>query len=125
MNKVILIGNVGSDPELKTIPSGAKVAEISLATKKTWKDKEGQWQEQTEWHKIVGWHYTADLIMRLKKGDTVSIEGSIKYSSYEKENTKIYVTKILAEKIQRIVKRETGSSRQTETTSNPDGNLPF
>jgi single-strand DNA-binding protein len=99
VNKVILIGNLGKDPELKYTPSGTAVAKFSLATNERFKDKSGEWQDRTEWHNIVAWQRTAEIAAEyLKKGRTVYIEGRIQTRSWEdKEGQKRYTTEIVAQ----------------------------
>lgn len=89
LNKVMLIGNVGSDPEIRTVGSGTKVAKFSLATNRQWTDRSGQKQEKTEWHRITAWDRTAELIEQyVKKGDRLYVEGSLEYSQTEDEGGK-------------------------------------
>ena len=81
LNKVMLIGNVGSDPEVRMTPSGTKVAKFSLATNRTWQDRTGQSQEKTEWHRLTFWAKLADVVEQwVKKGDRLYVEGRIEYS---------------------------------------------
>jgi single-strand DNA-binding protein len=76
LNKVILIGNLGADPEIRTTESGASVASFRIACNDPYKDKDGNWQDGTEWITITAWHYLADRAQkRLKKGTTISVEG--------------------------------------------------
>ena len=98
VNKVILIGNLGKDPEVKYTPSGMAIAKFSLATNERHKDKEGNWQDRTEWHNIVAFQRTAEIVGEyLKKGRTVYIEGSLRTSSWDDKETgqKKYKTEIL------------------------------
>lgn len=84
LNKVTLIGNVGSDPEIRTTGGGTKMAKVSLATNRTWTDKSGQRQEKTEWHRLTFWDRMADLIEQyVKKGDRLYVEGRLEYSTTE------------------------------------------
>lgn len=84
LNKVMLIGNVGSDPEIRTTSSGAKVAKVSLATNRTWSDRSGQQQEKTEWHRLNMWDKLADIVEQyVHKGDRLYVEGRIEYSQSE------------------------------------------
>jgi single-strand DNA-binding protein len=84
LNKVMLIGNVGSEPEIKTTGGGTKLAKISLATNRTFNDRSGQKQERTEWHRLTFWDKLADLVEQyVKKGDRVYVEGRIEYSQTE------------------------------------------
>lgn len=97
MNKVILIGNVGNDPELREIPSGSKVCRLSVATSERYKDKSGEWKDITEWHSVVLWDFLAERASKyLKKGSKVCIEGKNKTSSYEKDGVTHYRTDVQA-----------------------------
>ncbi len=99
LNKVMLIGNVGRDPELKYTPSGIPVTSFRLATSETWKDRDGHVQEHTDWHTIVAWRGLAEVINKLvKKGTRVYIEGRIQTRSFEDKNgSKRHVVEILAD----------------------------
>jgi single-strand DNA-binding protein len=102
VNKVILIGNLGKDPEVKYTPSGTAVAKFSLATNERYKDKDGNWQDRTEWHNITAWARTAEIAGEyLKKGRTVYIEGRLRTDSWEDKNTKEkkYRTEIVVENL--------------------------
>jgi len=99
VNKVILIGNLGKDPEVKYTPQGTAVAKFSLATNERYKDKEGNWQDRTEWHNITCWARLAEIAGEyLKKGRTVYIEGSLRTDSWEDKQTgqKKYMTNVVA-----------------------------
>jgi single-strand DNA-binding protein len=99
VNKVILIGNLGKDPEVKYTPSGTAVAKFSLATNERYKDKNGEWQDRTEWHNIVAWQRLAEIAGEyLKKGRSVYIEGRIQTRSWDDKQTgqKKYMTEIVA-----------------------------
>jgi single-strand DNA-binding protein len=100
VNKVILIGNLGKDPEVKYTPSGLPVAKFSLATNERYKDKSGEWQERTEWHNIVAWQRLAEIVGEyVKKGSKLYIEGRIQTSSWEDKQSgeKKYRTEIVAQ----------------------------
>jgi len=100
LNKVMLIGNLGKDPELRYTTSGVAVATFSLATNESWKDQDGNLQERTEWHNIVAWKKLAEICGEwLKKGKKVYIEGRIQTRSYDDKNTgtKKYITEIVAD----------------------------
>jgi single-strand DNA-binding protein len=106
VNKAIIIGNLGADPDVRTIGSGARVANLSVATSRRWTDRNGQQQEKTEWHRIVCWDNErgpklADVAERfLKKGDSVYVEGEIEYRSYEdKDGVTKYTTEIRAREL--------------------------
>ncbi|KMQ51915.1 Single-stranded DNA-binding protein [Chitinispirillum alkaliphilum] len=102
VNKAILIGNLGKDPELKYTPSGTAVATFSLATTERWSDKNGQRQDRTEWHNIVVWGRLAELVNQyLKKGRTCYIEGRISTRSWDdKDGNKKYRTEIVANSVE-------------------------
>jgi single-strand DNA-binding protein len=100
LNKVMLIGNLGRDPELRYTTSGVAVANFTLATNESWRDQDGNMKERTEWHTIVAWKKLAEICGEwLKKGKKVFIEGRIQTRSYDDKNTgtKRYVTEIVAE----------------------------
>jgi single-strand DNA-binding protein len=100
LNRVDLIGNVGKQPEIRTTPNGNKVANMSVATTDSYKDKQGNWQNTTEWHKVQGWSYIADQIVQLDKGSKVYVEGKIKTRSYEdKQGQTKYITEVVASRI--------------------------
>jgi single-strand DNA-binding protein len=98
VNKVILIGNLGADPELRHIPSGNAVCEFRLATSERWTDKSGQKQERTEWHRVIAWGKLGELCSKyLSKGRQAYIEGRIQTRSWEdKDGNKRYTTEIVA-----------------------------
>ena len=99
VNKVILIGNLGKDPEIRTIESGAKVANFSIATNEVYKNKDGSKVEKTEWHNIVLWRGLAELAESyLKKGNQVYIEGRLRTRQWDdKDGIKRYTTEILGD----------------------------
>jgi len=97
MNKVILIGNVGNDPDVKYTASGSAVANFSLATSEKYKDKSGQRQEKTEWHRLVIWGKPAEIIgEHLHKGDKLGVEGKLQTRDWEdKDGNKRYTTEVV------------------------------
>jgi single stranded DNA-binding protein len=99
LNKVMLIGNVGRDPELKFTPSGIPVTSFRLATSETWKDRDGNVQEHTDWHTIVAWRGLAEVIHKLiKKGSRVYIEGRIQTRNFDdKSGNRRHVVEVLAD----------------------------
>jgi single-strand DNA-binding protein len=102
VNKVILVGNLGKDPELKYTPQGTAVAKFTIATSEKYKDKSGVFQERTEWHNVVAWARTAEIAGEyLKKGRTVYIEGSLRTSSWDDKQTnqKKYKTEIVVNEL--------------------------
>lgn len=99
VNKVILIGNLGKDPEVKYTPQGTPVAKLTIATNERYKDKDGQWQDRTEWHNVVLWQRLAEIAGEyLKKGGKVYIEGRLQTRSWEDKQTnqKRYMTEVVA-----------------------------
>jgi single-strand DNA-binding protein len=102
VNRVILVGNLGRDPELRYIPSGQAVANFTLATNDRWRDKEGNNQERTEWHRIVVWGKTAENCAQyLQKGRSVYIEGRLQTRDWEdKEGNKRQTTETIAQTVQ-------------------------
>lgn len=101
LNKVMLIGNVGSEPEIRTTGGGTKVAKFSLATNRVYTDRNQQRQEKTEWHRITAWDRLADLIEQyVHKGDRLYVEGSIEYSQTDDESGKPrYFTDIIVREL--------------------------
>jgi single-strand DNA-binding protein len=113
VNKVILIGNLGKDPEVKYTPSGTPVAKFSLATNERYKDKNGQWQDRTEWHNIVAWQRTAEIVGEyVKKGSKIYVEGRLRTDSWDDKNTgeKKYRTEIVVNDLVLLSGRGDGES---------------
>ncbi len=113
LNKVMLIGNLGSDPELRTIPSGQTVANFTLATSESFKDSSGAMQERTEWHRIVAWGRLAEICGQyLKKGRQVYVEGRIQTRSWDDQKTgeKKYATDIVVTDMQMLGGMREGGS---------------
>ena len=111
VNKVILIGNLGKDPEVRYLPSGDAVTNISVATTDTWKDKSGEKQEHTEWHRIAFFGKTAEIAGEyLKKGSPVYVEGRIRTRKWQdKEGQERYSTEIVGDRMQLLGARGGGS----------------
>ncbi len=102
VNKVILLGNLGKDPELKTTPSGMAIATFSLATSSSVKDKDGNWQDRTEWHNLKAFQRTAEIAAQyLKKGNKVYVEGRLHSESWDDKETgqKKYKTEIIVNEL--------------------------
>jgi single-strand DNA-binding protein len=101
VNKVILVGNLGRDAELRYTPGGAAVAAVSLATTETWNDKEGQRQEKTEWHRVVLWGKQAETLSQyLQKGKQIYIEGRLQTRQWDdKDGNKRYTTEIRGDRV--------------------------
>ena len=103
INKVIIVGNLGKDPEVSYVPSGAAKAVFSVATSETWKDKtSGEKKERTEWHRIVAWDKLGEICGKyLSKGRQVYVEGKLQSRSYDdKDGVKRYITEIIAQDVQ-------------------------
>jgi single-strand DNA-binding protein len=114
VNKVILVGNLGKDPEVRFTPSGRAVAKFSLATTDSWVDQESGRQERTEWHNVVVWGKQAESCGQyLAKGRQVYIEGSIRSRSYDdKDGNKRYITEVVAQRVQFLGSSGGGRSSQ-------------
>ena len=145
LNKALLIGNLGSDPEIRTTTDGTKVAGLSVATNRNWTDRDGQAQERTEWHRVVAWANLAEIAEQyLTRGDRVYIEGEIQYRSYEdRDGATRYVTEIRARELVMLGGRDNAAPEATtpehdgerepvgagavgkEPTVLPDDDLPF
>jgi len=140
INKVILIGNLGQDPELRYTSSGVAVVSFSMATSESWKDQDGNVQEKTQWHKLVAWRKLAEIIGEyLKKGSKVYIEGRIQYRSYDDKNgMKRDITEIVVDQMLMLDSKggsqmngpsagTTASSQQSAEDSGTDkvDDLPF
>ncbi len=137
LNKVLLIGNLGKDPELSYTASGVAVAKFSVATGERWKDQDGNVQERTEWHNIVAWRKLAEICGQyLKKGSKVYLEGRLQTRSWDDKNTgqKRYATEIVADDL--IMLDSRGSmAASSEDSGSPaeepreggkqDSDLPF
>ncbi len=112
VNKVILIGNVGADPELRYTPGGAAVSNFNMATNESWTDNSGEPQERTEWHRIVVWGRLAEICNQyLKKGSKVYIEGRLQTRSWEaQDGQKRYTTEIVARDMQMLDSRDAAAA---------------
>jgi len=112
INKVILVGNLGQDPEVKYMPSGGAVTNLSIATTDTWKDKStGEKRENTEWHRVVFFNRLAEIAGEyLRKGSQIYVEGNLRTRSWEDNGIKKYSTEIVAREMQMLGGRSGGSS---------------
>ena len=100
LNKIQLIGNVGNAPEIRSTPSGSKVAKLSIATNRTWKDRDGTVQEKTDWHRCTFFGQIADVVEKwIHKGDRLYVEGRIEYSTSEADGVKKYFTDIVVQEL--------------------------
>jgi single-strand DNA-binding protein len=139
VNKVILVGNLGRDAEVRFTPSGAAVANFSIATTEVWNDKSGQKQEKTEWHKVVLWGKAAESLKDyLVKGKQIYVEGRLETRKWEKDGVERYTTEVKADKItllggggggggSRSMDRSMGQSGGDESPMEPitDDDIPF
>jgi single-strand DNA-binding protein len=127
LNKATIIGRLGKDPEIKTI-NNQTVANFSLATTESWKNKDGEKQESTEWHNCDAWGKIAEIIEKyVKKGDLIYVEGSIKTQSWDKDGEKRYSTGISVKEMKMLGSKSSSTSQTQPEPSQPDseGDLPF
>ncbi len=139
LNKIMLIGNVGNDPDVRTTSSGTPIANMSLATTRKWKDGSGEQKEKTEWHRLTVWGKLVDVVERyVKKGDRLYVEGRIEYSESESDGQKKYWTNVNVFEMVMLgstggdtgFQGRTGSAPSEQSTSKPiaesdDDDLPF
>jgi len=124
INKVILIGNLGKDPEVRYLDSGVAVANLSLATSENYKNKDGERVTQTEWHDVVLWRGLAEVAEKyLKKGSSIYVEGKLRTNKWvdKDENTR-YKTEILADKLTMLGK---SNSQESSIENSSEDDLPF
>src|SRR5262249_26497138 len=130
VNKVILIGNLGRDPEVRYMPEGGAVTNISIATTDTWKDKSGEKQERTEWHRVAFFGRLAEIAGEyLKKGSQVYVEGALRTRKWQdKEGQERYTTEIVASEMRMLGRREGGGAepmvRETAAATASSGGKP-
>jgi len=134
VNKVILVGNLGKDPEVRFTPNGKALAKFSVATSERWTDQQGQKQERTEWHNVVVWGKQAETCGQyLSKGRQVFVEGSIRTRNYDdKDGNKKYITEIVARDVRflgggggRGAQDAAVSAPPGEDVGPPDDDIPF
>jgi single-strand DNA-binding protein len=131
LNKAMLIGNVGQDPEIRQMPNGNAVANLSLATSETWKDKNtGDKQEKTEWHRVVVFGNLANIVESyVRKGSKLYIEGKIQTRSWEQDGVKKYSTEIVANQLQMLNRVESSgsvdNSQQKQDNEDQFEDIPF
>jgi single-strand DNA-binding protein len=124
LNKVTLIGNLGSDPDYRVLQSGAKVVRLRIATNENYKDREGNWQTKTEWHTVNAWGYLADYANNnLKKGSLAFVEGKITTREWQdKQDQKRYSTEIEALVLKSLDKNPSEGQRMTQDSgAKPEG----
>ncbi len=142
VNKVILIGNVGQDPDVRTTPSGTRVAKVSLATNRRFKDRAGEFQEDTQWHRLTMFSRIADVVEQwVKKGDMLYVEGRLRYSqSQDQQGVTRYWTDIVVDQMTMLGTRggspessdmgtggggSRGAPAPKPDLDDPDDDLPF
>lgn len=134
LNKILLIGRMGADPEVRNLENGNSVANFTLATTESYKDKTtGEKKSTTEWHRIVLWKNLADIAAKyLHKGDLVYIEGKITTRSWEKDGAKHYMTEIVGSNLQMLGQKGASGQQSEKPQSSPeeyptddDSSLPF
>jgi len=119
VNKVILVGRVGKDPEIKYLDGGTAVANFPLATSESYKDKSGEKKEVTEWHNISIWRSLAEVVEKyVKKGSLLYLEGKIKTETYEKNGEKRYSTKIVCNQMQMLGGNQTKEQKPADSFDN-------
>lgn len=124
INKVILVGNAGIDPEVRNMPSGGMVANIRLATSESWTDKGGEKQEKTEWHRIVFFGKLAEIVSQyVTKGQQIYIEGALRTRKWQdKDGRDQYTTEVVANEMQMLGGRASGSSSHDDNNQNNERN---
>jgi len=125
VNKVILVGSLGRDPEVRFMPNGEAVANFSMATSENWKDKSGVKQEKTEWHNIVAYRKLAEIIGEyVKKGHPIYIEGKLQTRKWEKDGVTRYTTEIIADQMQMLGSKSAQNSEGDANTPPAKDNTP-
>jgi single-strand DNA-binding protein len=130
MNKAMVIGNLGNDPEIRYTQKGSAVATFSIATTEMWKDAEGVQQEHTDWHRIVAWKGLAEICGdHLKKGSKVYIEGKMQTRKWEENGITRYTTELIAKRMEmlggKIADKETPVPAPENNPPSPDMEVPF
>lgn len=121
-NRVMLLGHVGKDPELKFIPSGSAVCSFSLATNESYKDKEGNQVDRVEWHKLVVWGKQAEIAGKyLKQGAQIFVEGKLQTRSWEKDGQKHYMTEVVVSNFQMLGVKGEGAPAKSSDEESPFG----
>lgn len=110
LNQVTIAGNLGQDADIRFTQSGVAVANFSVATSEKWKDGQGQWQESTEWHKVVCWRPSDYVQGKLRKGCPVLIEGKLATRKYDKDGETRYITEIQARRVQPLVEKDVAAT---------------
>jgi len=124
LNRVQLIGNIGKEPEISYLPNGTAVAKLSIATTDSYKNKQEEWQETTEWHKVIVFGTLAQNVEKyLKKGSKVYIEGKLKTRSWEKDGVKHYATDIMGNEM--LFLDGKSDKKVEKKQEDDDGDIPF
>lgn len=114
-NKIVIVGRVGQDPELKALNTGDKVCKFSVATSRKWNNKNGELQEETEWHNVVFWNKPAEIIAQyIKKGSLILVDGRVQTNTYEKDGVTMYRTQIIGETFQLPPRSLSGNNRDED-----------
>ncbi|MEW6658639.1 MAG: single-stranded DNA-binding protein [Thermodesulfobacteriota bacterium] len=125
VNKVILVGNLGADPEMRYTAGGTAVCKFRLATTERYKDRQGNMQERTDWHRVTAWGKLAEICGQyLAKGKQVYIEGRLEYGSYEKDGVKHYTTDIIANTMQMLGLAGNRLQEPEPSFGPPEGGVP-
>jgi single-strand DNA-binding protein len=125
-NRVLLLGNLGADPELKMTQGGASVLKLRMATTERYQDKSGVWQDRTDWHSVVVWGKRAESLNKiLAKGSTIFVEGSLRTSSYEdRDGNKRYKTEVIAKSVILGGRGQGGDSGESRRQERPAREAP-
>ena len=121
VNRVIIVGNLGADPEIRHTQGGDAVATLSVATSETWKDKSGEKQERTEWHRVVMWRRLAEIAQQyLRKGSKVYLEGQLQTRKWQaQDGSDRYTTEIVADQMQMLDSRTGGTQERSSDPGSP------
>jgi single-strand DNA-binding protein len=133
LNKVMLIGNVGKEPEVRHLENGVSVVTLPIATSERFKDRNGELREQTEWHNVVFWRTLAEIVEKhVRKGSQIFIEGRLRTRNWEDQHgQKRYATEVVADSLRLLGRRPEGQERHTATPASPEieqnegDDLPF
>ena len=126
VNKCILVGHLGNDPEVKYMPSGGAVTNVSLATTESWKDKSsGEKVERTEWHRLVFFGKLAEIVGEyVRKGSQIYVEGKLKTRKWDKDGVDMYTTEIVCDEMQMLGGKGDSAGQAPQQQSQPKQNLP-
>jgi len=127
VNKIVLVGHLGADPESRFTPSGVAVSTFNMATNESWKNKEGEYEDRTEWHRIVLYGKAAETASEyMKKGQLAYVEGRIRTRSWEdKDGMTRYTTEVLGDRFTMLGRKSENKSTAPAETGGDDDDLPF